>query len=194
MVRVKWCYLTLIFGWRISQSLLFRKPSQKSRGHQCTHQVPQLFCILSLVHSQDSKLYILKDPAPPRSASFSEVGPPDHAVSSVLCPKKTVHTCVVHGICHSIAKSSNQVIYPLCASVSCQGKGHLLVSAGIFVLEEAIYPLPKVLQEGECSLPVQPRRSLHHYVDFVASAPLLPRNACHSSSLTKVMHFQNLRI
>ena len=88
MVRVKWCYLTLIFGWGISQSLLFRKPSQKSKGHQCTHQVPQLFCILSLVHSQDSKLYILKDPAPPRSAPSSEVEPPHHAVSSVLCPKK----------------------------------------------------------------------------------------------------------
>ena len=47
------------------------------------------------------------------------------------------------------------------ASVTCILKAVCWCLWG-FALGEAKCPLPNVLQEGECSLPVWPRRSLHH--------------------------------
>lgn len=50
--------------------------------------------------------------------------------------------------------------------------GHSMPT-GSFVLGEPIHPLQNVLQEEECSLPVQPRGSLHQAVYSQASALLL---------------------
>lgn len=77
-------------------------------------------------------------------------------------------------------------------------KGHLLMFAGCFVIGKAIYPFPHVLQEGEHSLPVQPRRSVHYVVSGSLTHTwvntLLPRSACHTSALVKIRLFQNLNV
>ena len=82
---------------------------------------------------------------------------PLHAVSEVLCPSKTVPR--LHSAWYqwcSTTKSSNKVIFPLGMPLCLLIKGLLLEPTRSCVLGEAIYPLPKVLQEGECSLPVYP--------------------------------------
>ena len=60
--------------------------------------------------------------------------------------------CGIYGVAHlRVAKRLYALCVCLCPLLMI---GLLLVPMGSFVLGEAIYPLPKVLQEGECSLPL----------------------------------------
>ena len=60
--------------------------------------------------------------------------------------------------------------------------------AGSFVLGEAINSPPKVVQKGDCSLPVCPRDC------YTIHYPLSPVRTLHSYILEKVVHVQNLRV
>ena len=71
-------------------------------------------------------------------------------------------------------------------------KGLWLAPTGSFVLGEARNPLPRVLQEGECSLPMRPR-DLYTTLYTPGPTPSSPGAHTNSSNPEKVAHFQNLK-
>lgn len=124
--------------------------------------VEQLSCFLSLMHSLDSKLQILKGLVPLGSASSSGLEPLC-ALTSALCPTERVPClCSVQYLWCRQHKAMNSLCTSCGSLCALPMKGCLLAPSGSFVLGEAIYPLPNVLQEGEQSLPVWHRRSLCH--------------------------------
>lgn len=120
---------------------------------------------VTVCHSWDSKLQILKELAQ-RGSTPSSGLESCCTVTNDLCPKKQSHACSVHGIYGVAPGKAVSYLSTLCVHLrALPMKGHILAPTGSFVLEEAtIYPFPGVLQEGERSLPVQLRRSLHQFV------------------------------
>lgn len=75
----------------------------------------------------------------------------------VLCPRKTV-PCLsgVQNLCCGTAKSNTPIIYAMCVPLSPANEGSFGGACRVFVHKEALYHLPNVLPEGECSLQCNP--------------------------------------
>ena len=132
----------------------------------------------------DSKLQVLKDWPLCRFAPFSGEQLPCHAVSSVLCPRKTV-PCLhnAQNVCCSTAKSIDQISHPLRTPLSTANERLFAGTCGVFCPWRGNIPSSKCIPGGGMFSTMQLRRSLHHFVQ----EPQL----CSSKSLT-LPKFQSL--
>lgn len=113
----------------------------------------------------------------------------------LFVPGKQSPACAVHGFCTlATGKAETRLSSLFIHTCSLPAKGHLLAPTVPFVLGEDMCPLPKALQEEDQSFPVQPLRSLHHFV--CAPGPELSFSpGAHKSNSPRnvVVDFQKLR-
>lgn len=162
----------------ISYLSLFRKPSQNSEGRQCFLAI-QFSWVLSLVHSWDSKLHILKDQV------LCRLGPSFraslHAVSDFLCPRQTVPClCGPRNLCCNTVKSNKQIFCSLSTHPSPANERLFAGTCWVFCPWGGNIPSFKCTPR---SIILSPSAILEIPTPFYgASTLLLPRSSCHSSA------------
>lgn len=125
----------------------------------------QFSCVLSRAHSWDSKFQILKDRQGLDPLPFSRGQPHSTVSGAVLFQKSSRKATQVPGVYDEAQRKAATNLSALCVCFCpLLLNGHSVAPSGSFVLEEAIYSLPNVLQEGERSLSAWPKGSLHHAV------------------------------
>lgn len=159
---------------------LFRKPSEKSvqfplwcprlRSDPCSHLLcaqavnpPSATGLLCFISGMQPVLKISNHKGPGAyGPNPSPGGEPCHTVSVLFCPRKAVTwPCRSLGVYGEAAKSSKQVICPLCMLLSLPINGHSMAPTGSLCLGDAIYPFPNVFQKGNILSQCNPGDSLH---------------------------------